>query len=375
MILDDQRERTRHRSASGLLIRVGILALACLLSGCETPPAAPTVAAAAAQRQPNVPADASVAAPAAVTPSPRPANRAAPPTAPAAPSTILASVDRYLITREEAVNLLLESHGPALLEQLVVLRGAEALSAQNGITVAEADIQAEHERALWKLVDPLSDIAPGTPDRQQAERLLDALLAEREMSRREYMLSVRLNALLRRLAERGVVIEESDIRAAFEAENGERAEVRHIQLASPREAGDIARQLAAGADFADLARQHSAHALSASRGGLLEPFSQGDERVPALMRESAFALAEGQVSGVLRVGPWHHILRLERRVPAGSLQYEDHREAVRRRLLDRLTEPRMQKLYTDIFRKADVRIHDPILREAFEKRHPDRRGS
>ncbi len=349
------------------------VALVISLTACDVPQPAPSVSAAATQRrnEPSAPAE---RRPATAGPSRTP-NRPPRPEPTASTSDVIASVDHHPILRDELVALLLESRGAEVLEQLVALKAAESAAAARGITVTEVDVQAEYDRALRKLVDPLADLGPGAADRNEAERSLDTVLTERGLSRREYMLSVRLNAVLRRLAELDLVIDEADLRAAFDAENGERVEVRHIQLASPREASEIAARLAEGAEFADLARRHSANGLSAPRGGLLEAFSAGDERVPPLLREAAFRLEAGQVSSVLRVGPWHHILRLERRLPAGSLRYEDQREAVRARLRDRLAEPRMQRLYAEIFRKAQVRIHDPLLRDAFEKRHPDRQGS
>jgi peptidyl-prolyl cis-trans isomerase C len=72
----------------------------------------------------------------------------------------------------------------------------------------------------------------------------------------------------------------------------------------------IGKELAAGADFADLARSHS-QGPSASKGGDLGFFGPG-RMVPAF-EEAAFALAPGQVSAPVRSRFGYHLIKLEAR--------------------------------------------------------------
>ncbi len=242
------------------------------------------------------------------------------------------------------------------------------------ITVSEADVSWERERALRRLSDPLAAVTPGPLDIQSAERLLDSVLQERNLSREEFDMVIRRNAHLRMLAAAEVSVTDEDLRREFDRLYGPRVYVRHIQMANLNEVQRAKERLAAGEPFADVATQLSANTGSASRGGLLEPFSAGDDEVPSALREAAFALQPGQVSEAIRVGQWYHLLQLESVVPPLSEDFEQVREGLTRSYFARITEPRMFELFEKLFRDATIEVHDPLLRVEFEKRHPATEG-
>ncbi|UCF34711.1 MAG: peptidyl-prolyl cis-trans isomerase [Phycisphaerales bacterium] len=285
----------------------------------------------------------------------------------------IATVDGKPVARSQVVDLLLRGHGSGILEQIIVLQRAKDLAAERGITVNRDDVDREYEQALRRLTDPLFSKSPESFDHDAAERVLVRVLSERNISREEYMLGMRRNAYLRALVQADIQMSDGELRDEYARAYSERASVRHVQVATPREAARVHELLNAGESFESVARQYSANTATAANGGLLEPFSQYEQDVPALFRETAFKLKPGQVSATIRVGAWYHILRLERRLPAQDVDFEEVRDELRRRILEQRTEPAMQKLYEELFREADVRIHDPALREAFEAKHPKRR--
>jgi foldase protein PrsA len=284
----------------------------------------------------------------------------------------IANVNGHPIARHRVVNLLLQAQGVGVLEQLVVLDEAERRAADRGLTITQAEIQAEYDRALRRLVAPLSSVTTGSFDREAAERTLEVVLADRNISREEFMLGMRRHAYLRRLVEAERSFSEQDIRAEYERTYGRRVQVRHIQLGTPRQVSQVRQQFAAGGDFAELARDYSANQLSAELGGLLEPFSAQQEELPTLFRQTAFGLEPGEVSETIRIGEWYHILKLEKAMPAEDPGLDRVRDALERRLRERTSEPAMQALYERLFRDAVIEIHDPVLRRAFDRTHPDR---
>ncbi|MEK7730785.1 MAG: peptidyl-prolyl cis-trans isomerase [Planctomycetota bacterium] len=281
----------------------------------------------------------------------------------------IAFVDGRPIGRNRVVDLLLRSHGVGVLEQLIGLELAARAATEKGLGVTEPDVDFEFDLALRRLSDPLSPARTDPVDRTAAEGLLDSVLAERNISREEFLVTLRRNAYLRKIVQSQQVITNDRLRAEFTRRFGERVQVRHIQLGSAAEAGRVQDRLAAGEDFADLASRYSANTPSARKQGLLDPFSADDEEVPAALRQAAFALQPGQVSNVVRVGEWYHLLKLDGMLPSEPRDFDQVRGELERDLRDRVSEAAMRELYEKLFHQANIDVRDPTVRPAFELKH------
>jgi peptidyl-prolyl cis-trans isomerase D len=86
-----------------------------------------------------------------------------------------------------------------------------------------------------------------------------------------------------------------------------------------------------GKDFAQLARTHSEDIGSAARGGDLGFFPRGS-MVPSF-EATAFALAPGQISGLVETNYGYHIIRVEERIQARVKPLEEVKEEVEAGLL------------------------------------------
>lgn len=284
----------------------------------------------------------------------------------------IAMVNGAAIPRHRVLYYLLKSRGPAVLEQLVVLDAVEQMAADRGLTLKQADVDREYDLALQRISNPLAVVTAGDFDRTKAEELLRTVLIRRSISREEFMLGVRRNAYLRRIVESEFAITEAQLRSAFTNRYGPRIQVRHIQLATPAEVARMQELLKKGAGFADLAKRYSANEQSAANGGLLDPFSLDDERVPAAFRTAAARLEDSRASNAMRVGEWYHLLKLERQVPPQEVEFREVRDELETQLRAELAGPGMRQLGDRLFNEASIEINDPILREAFEKTFADR---
>ena len=65
------------------------------------------------------------------------------------------------------------------------------------------------------------------------------------------------------------------------------------------------------------------------------------------------------------------MIRVERRIEAEAVSFDEKRGDVERLLRERLTEEAMRNLYTKLFNEAKIEIVDPKLRELFYNSHPD----
>jgi len=280
----------------------------------------------------------------------------------------IATVNGIPIARARIVELLLRAHGAGVLEQLVGLELAGQLAAKRGLSVRESDIEFEYNLALRRLSDPLAMVTPEDFDRQTPERVLDSVLAERNISHEEFLITIRRNAYLRKVVEDDLMVSQDELRAEYDRVYGERAEVRHIQLGSDGDVRRVLQRLAAGDDFESLANRYSANIASARRGGLLEPFSRNDQAVPEAFRRIAFSLSPGEVSDVVQIGEWRHIIRLERMIPADKRGIAEVRSELEPQLRGRLAEEKMRDLLARLMREASINISDSNVREAFTKR-------
>jgi foldase protein PrsA len=273
------------------------------------------------------------------------------------------------ISRDEFVSLLIRSRGAAVLDQIVGLAAAEDFAKKRGVALTDADVEFEYNLALRRLSDPLASAVVEDFDKPDAERLLDSVLSSRQISRPEFMLTVRRNALLRKALAAETAISDDQLRVEFDLAYGDRVQLRHIQLGNLPDAARVKERLAIGEDFADLATRYSTNVTTSRRGGLLDPFSLRDEHISQAMRQTAARLAAGEISDVVRVGEWYHLLKLEKQIPAEKRSFDSVRDVLQKRIEVRLTDARMREVHEKLFREANVQITDPLLGEAWRAAH------
>jgi hypothetical protein len=81
----------------------------------------------------------------------------------------------------------------------------------------------------------------------------------------------------------------------------------HILVETQEEAQQLLTQLMQGADFAELARQHSRDRASGENGGDLGMFGRGDLRPE--FEDAVFRLKVGSMSGVVKTDLGYHIIK------------------------------------------------------------------
>lgn len=276
----------------------------------------------------------------------------------------LVIVNDKAITRKEVVELLLESHGLEAMQQLIVLELARQETRRRGIKVAPADVQAEFQRSL-NLLAP----AAGGSDAMTEEnkrKALEMMLEQKGVSFAEFMVGMERNAHLRKIVEQDVKVSDATLREEFARTYGEKVQIRHIQVAENRDLNEAVNMLNNGVDFAAVAQRLSRNAETAARGGELPPFAFNDENIPPVLREAAFSLKPGEVSPPIRVEKWFHIVKLERRLPPENVRFEDVRGQVEVRMRERVATQGMNKLATDLFQRAKIRVLDPRLKTKFD---------
>ena len=182
----------------------------------------------------------------------------------------------------------------------------------------------------------------------------------------------------------GISFSEEEVREEYQvrremlertAAGAERRRVSHILLSGSDARGQadaLRAELEDGADFAELAREHSADAATASSGGDLGAVARGD--LPRDMEEAVFALSEGEVSAPVASDMGVHLLsvtRIQRRELPG---FDAMRENIERDMTEGQAEAllgeavlRLEELafeHPDLEMPADI-LEVPLQRTGF----------
>ena len=279
----------------------------------------------------------------------------------------VAFVNGAPLRRDKLVEVLMDAHGLSVMQQLIMLELAQQQTRRLGLTVTPADVQAEFAQSLTRIAPEADELSKSLGDAER-EQALDALLAQKGISRVEFMIGMERNAHLRKIVERDFRVDDATLREEFARTYGERVQARYIliRLEDSRRINEAQSLLKQGTEFAEVARRLSQDPDTAPRGGELAPFSFADNSVPAALREAAFALSPGEVSNPIHIDRNFYILKLERRLPPENVRFEDVRTVVEARLRERKLPEEMGKLATDLFRQAKVQVVDRKLREQYE---------
>lgn len=269
------------------------------------------------------------------------------------------------ISRQRIVDLLIESHGVEIMQQLVVLELAREECKARGLRVAQPDIDAEYRSA----VDKLLSAVPGGAQLDEAGRraALQSVLDTRGLSMAEFDLGMERNAYLRKICEAELQLSEDDLKSEFGRAYGAKLRTRFILLADATAVREAVEALNSGADFADVARRLSSDALTAPNGGALPPFSADEEVLPPAVREAAFLLRDGEVSSAIRIDNQFYIIKVEGRDAPQNVKYEDVREVLIARIKDRVLPRRMSELAAELFKKAKIRVIDARLKRQYDE--------
>ncbi len=288
-------------------------------------------------------------------PSPDPnAGIGLPPEASPASPELAGTVNGADISLQDVYDLLLESYGHACFQQLVASAAVDQAAKREGVTVTEAEIRAENALTLQQLMPNL--------DPAREESLLVELLSRKAIPRPHWDLTMRRNALLRKMAARRLKITDEMLTAEFNRQYGLKVQIRHIQSASVGDAQKIMDRLEKGEDFSKLAMELSTNTRTAPLGGKLAPFSRDSALVPADLRRAAFTMAEGKTSQIIKLEKDYHILKLDKTFPPKDVTFQSVKDELRRKLIVSRLRPMQTKILQDLIGNADLQVINPVLK-------------
>lgn len=292
------------------------------------------------------------------------------------PDTVIATVNGEDITRadldEEIGKVMERMRGQMPPERIAQIRGqVESQMLETLVTrkvlldkVAEAGIEVT-EADVEEAIDALKESVP--PGMDFAQALASQGVTEQEL-RDNLQTELKIKKLIDTEAETIPEATEEEITAYYEENpeqfsNPESVTASHILISVSPEDSDEAKaekraeietireQILGGADFAEMAREHSS-CPSSSRGGDLGQFGRG-QMVPAF-EDAAFTQTVGEVGDIVETQFGYHLVKVTDRQDAGVMPLDE----VKTRLGTFLTNQKRQETvrgYVDrLVEEADV---------------------
>lgn len=145
-------------------------------------------------------------------------------------------------------------------------------------------------------------------------------------------------------------VSEEEIQSYYDGNKTDLIKVRarHILVKTEAEAEEILKELKAGKDFGDLAREKSIHYLSAKEGGDLGEFSKGDWIKD--FEDEVFKLEEGELSPVIKTETGYHIVFLEDK--------KDDLDSLREDIIKKIKEEKYIKILEELKENAKIKKFD-----------------
>ncbi len=187
-------------------------------------------------------------------------------------------------------------------------------------------------------------------------------LRSQGLSEEEFYDQVKQDLLIGKYREeivQGIVVPEEDIKKYYDENpkgfKNDTLRASHILLDTREEAEAVLEKVKAGGDFTSLAKEYSVEPNAGATGGDLGEFGYGYMVEP--FEEAAFALEEGEVSGIVETQFGFHIIKVHEKNITDPIPFEEAKEDIRAMLIYYEQEEKYTQEVTQLKEQADIKIH------------------
>jgi|HigsolmetaAR204D_1030405.scaffolds.fasta_scaffold00037_64 foldase protein PrsA len=239
----------------------------------------------------------------------------------------VATVNGVKITKDELFDEMAAYGGSSVLDDLIRQEVIRQAVEEAGTTASDEEVQARME----KFAEPYGS--------------MDAFLAEiayygysEEMLREQVATQIKIEKIIGA----DVAVTDEEIAAYFEEnkdsfDKPETVRASHILVETREEAESLLKQLEAGADFAELAAEHTLDEMTKESGGDVGDFARGE--MEEGFEETAFGLEIGETA-IAETSYGFHVVRVTDKSAAQEATLESAREEI----VDYLTQSKLADL-------------------------------
>ena len=255
----------------------------------------------------------------------------------------------------------------------------QVLAEVNGTAITTEDYKKEVE-LLPPYLKPMTETADGRKEMIDSMIVRELVMQEAKkagidkspevMGRLEDLKKrVVIEAYWKQKVEEQAKITDADLQKFYDQnkekfKTGDQIKASHILLKTEKEAQDVLAQLKAGGKFEDLARKYSVDPAGA-KGGDLGWFGKGS-MIPEF-EKVAFALKEGETSGIVKTKFGYHVIKLTGKRAAGVLPLAEVKDQIKAALLPERQQEIFKKMREDLKKNAKYSVKEDALKSLDSK--------
>jgi len=247
-------------------------------------------------------------------------------------------------------------------------KDAKVVATVNGTKITSEDFDRE-VKALPEYIRAMADTPQGKKEMidtlvmrelilQQASK--DGVDKSKEVEEKLAELKKRIivDTYLKKKVEEQSKLSDEELKKFYEQNQdkfkaGEQIRASHILVKSEQEAQILLDQLKKGGNFEELAKSKSVDS-SAAKGGDLGWFGKGN-MVP-VFEKAAFALQEGQLSGIVKSDFGYHIIKLTGKRPAGLQPFDEVKDQIKAAIMPQKQQQVFMQLKEDLKKGAKIEL-------------------
>ncbi|MEW4326417.1 peptidylprolyl isomerase [Rossellomorea marisflavi] len=232
--------------------------------------------------------------------------------------------------------------------------------------------QALQELVYTKVLDEKYDVSKDEINKKMDEAKeqlgdqFDMFLQQYNLDEKSFKEYLKLQLLQEKAATADIKVTDKELKDYYEKWKAP-IEVRHILVEDEKTAKEVKKKLADGGKFEDLASEYSTDTASAANGGSLGWVDNAGRQsfVPEFSK-ALDSLKKGEVSEPVKTDYGYHIIEVTD--TKEKKPFKDMKKDLEQELkLSKVDQSKIQESMKDEIEKADLKIKDKDLKDAFEQ--------
>lgn len=267
---------------------------------------------------------------------------------------LVAKVNGEGITRNELADFLIDSFSKEGMEILIRRVLVEQEAKKKNVTVSQKEIDERVGMMVEAEVEKLkSKYGPGREDGFEKDLVkmgYDQNTLRKKLAER-VSIDVKPQILAEKLILSSIKVTDQELKVVYDTKYGEKLSVRQVVVKTQPEAEAILRKIKGGADFEQLAKDHSLDRPSAAKGGLMDPLS-----IHTALGKALIVLKKGEVSDVVPSKNGFHIFRMDGKVePTETKSFEEALPELQQIVLAINLQKRSGPWFLKLIESADIK--------------------